>query len=517
MANFKADNVRQQTLLNVDFIEVLGTNTFEYSLYCLLEREELLGAFIAQYKNHHSGRKAYHPAMLLRVIFYAYYRGITSSRVIESLCETDLKFMALAAGETPHFTTIANFVSAYPEAISDVFQRVLLICDESGLIGKEHFAIDGCKLPSDASKKWSGTHKELRKKADKMRRAADRIIEKHRANDGKPGGNPNEERELQSVETLLSNAEKIETFLAENEPRMGQGERPKEVQSNVTDPDSAKMVTGHGANQGYVAVTAADEKYQVIVGAEAFGMGQEQVTLVPAIEGVEANLGMDLSDSDCVVTADTGYSSETNMAYVFERGIDAVIPDNQFRMRDPRFAESEKFQAHKEKRRKEQSGKPQRVELFSAEDFRVNFKTNTCICPAGKEMMHHGERVYPTRGTYLLFRGKLKDCRDCELSSKCMKTAPTERGRQISILHEDKMHERYIDLMKQRIDSEAGRAQYSKRMWTIEPVFGNITSNKGLDKFSLRGKAKVTGQWLLYCMVHNIEKLWRYGPELRPV
>ena len=60
-----------------------------------------------------------------------------------------------------------------------------------------------------------------------------------------------------------------------------------------------------------------------------------------------------------------------------------------------------------------------------------------------------------------------------------------------------------------------GREQYSKRMWTVEPVFGNITSNKRLDRFSLRGKAKVTGQWLLYCLVHNIEKLWRYGPELK--
>ena len=60
MANFKEDNIRQQTLLNVDFLEVLGTDTFEYSLYQLLEREELLSAFIAQYRNHHSGRKAYH-------------------------------------------------------------------------------------------------------------------------------------------------------------------------------------------------------------------------------------------------------------------------------------------------------------------------------------------------------------------------------------------------------------------------------------------------------------------------
>ena len=64
MANFRADNIRQQTFLNVDFLEVLGTDTFEYSLYRLLEREELLSEFVAQYKNDHSGRKAYPPAML---------------------------------------------------------------------------------------------------------------------------------------------------------------------------------------------------------------------------------------------------------------------------------------------------------------------------------------------------------------------------------------------------------------------------------------------------------------------
>lgn len=514
MANFKADNIRQQTLLNVDFLEVLGSDTFEFSLYRLLEREEIVEQFVAHYDNAHGGRKAYPPALLLRIIFYAYYRGVTSSRVIESLCKTDLKFMALAGGETPHFTTIANFVSAYPESIADVFHKVLLICDESGLIGKEHFAIDGCKLPSDASKQWSGTHKDLRKKAQKMRKAAGKIVEKHRSNDGKPGGG-NKDKELQSIETLISNAEKIEKFLSENEPRIGEGKTGKEVQSNITDTDSAKMVTGHGAQQGYVAVTAADEKHQVVVKAEAFGMGQEQSTLLPTLEGIEENLGLDLSQSGIVVTADTGYSSEENMKYVFERGINAVIPDNQFRKRDPIYSDSETYNKHKEQRKKTRKDKAKTVAIFDASDFKVNLKTKTCICPAGKELMYHGDREDPARGRYSQFRGKLKDCRGCALQARCMRNKVTSRGRQVIFLNEETKRISYLDLMRQKIDSESGREQYSKRMWTIEPVFGNITSNKRLDRFSLRGKAKVTGQWLLYCLVHNIEKLWRYGPELK--
>ena len=513
MANFKPDNITQQTLLNVDFLEMLGENTFEYSLYCLLEREGMLSDFIKLYNNTHSGRKAYPPALLLRVIFYAYYRGITSSRVIESLCKTDLKFMALAGGETPHFTTFAKFVSGYPEAIADVFQKILLVCDESGLIGREHFAIDGCKLPSDASKQWSGTHKELQSKAERMREAAKKIVEKHKANDGKLGSEVNKDRELQTLETLLGNAKKIEDFLSANEPRIGQGATKKEVKSNITDPDSAKMATGNGASQGYVAVTAADEKYQVIVGSEAYGMGQEHTTLIPTLEGIENNLSLDLSDSDVVITADTGFSTEANMKALFERGIDAIVPDNQFRKRDPLFVESKTYQKQKEKRKNTRKDKAKKVAVFTASEFKVNFKSGTCICPAGKEMMYHGEHEDKTRGSYARFRGKLEDCRSCPLNDRCMKNKVKSRGRQVQFPIKGKQRTTFLDLMKQKIDSEEGRRMYSRRMWTIEPVFGNIKSNKRLDRFSLRGKEKVTGQWLLYCMVHNIEKLWRYGPE----
>jgi hypothetical protein len=65
--------------------------------------------------------------------------------------------------------------------------------------------------------------------------------------------------------------------------------------------------------------------------------------------------------------------------------------------------------------------------------------------------------------------------------------------------------------MKQRIDSDKGKQIYSHRMSVVEPVFGNIGTNKRLCRFSLRGKKKVQGQWQLYCMVHNIEKIANYG------
>jgi hypothetical protein len=59
--------------------------------------------------------------------------------------------------------------------------------------------------------------------------------------------------------------------------------------------------------------------------------------------------------------------------------------------------------------------------------------------------------------------------------------------------------------MKQKIDSLESRRMYSRRIWTIEPFFGNITSNKGLSRIGVRGEVKATAQWLMYCMMHNIE------------
>lgn len=510
MPNFLNDNLNQSVFFDINYLEVLGENTFEYCLYRLLENDDLLADFYLRYKNKHVGRKAYSPALLLRIIFYAYYRGITSSRVIERSCKTDLKFIALAAGRQPHFTTIADFVSSNSDAIKSLFHRVLLICDQSGLIGKEHFAIDGCKLPTDSSKQWSGTHEELRKKSDKMKAAAGKIVGQHIANDGTKTLT---DEKQQTVETLLANAKKIDNFLASNTPRMGQGKRPKEVQSNITDNQSAKMTTSKGTIQGMAFVTAADEKHQIIISAKGFGMGQEQATLKPMIEDIKANLSETIFNTSVVLTADTGFSSEANMQYIFAENINAVIPDNQFRKRNPVYAESDRYNRHKTLRKKTRKDKAKTNAAIPSSEFTVNLDTNTCICPAGKELLFLGDHFEETRGTYSRFRGKLPDCRSCKLQSKCMKKPIKEQGRQVSFLNKAQKKISGLDLMKEKIDSEEGRRIYSRRMWTIEPVFGNITSNKGLDRISLRGEEKCTAQWLMFCLVHNIEKLWKNANE----
>ena len=512
MANFIDTNMNQTVLMDINYLDQLGNDNFDFYLYSLLNKSNILDDFMSRYKNQKVGRKAYPPELLLRIIFCAYYRGITSSRVMARLCETDLTFIALAVGTKPHFTTIANFVSSNSEAIKRLFHKVLLICDESGLIGKEHFAIDGCKLRTDASKEWSGTHEELEKKSLKMRARAERIVAKHEdADSTKNEQSGHYKKDQQTVATLLKNANKIDAFLAENDKRIGNSRSKREVQSNVTDNDSCKMTTSKGTIQGMTCVTAADDKQQIIIEAEAFGVGQEQVTLKPMVEKIKNHFDVDPFSTGCVLTADTGYCSESNLEFLYEQNITAVIPDNNFRMRDPIYSESENFKQHKENRQATRKDNKKTRKIFGIEAFVVDTEKKEAICPNGKMMLITAHHFDTPQGPHMRFRGRLKECRVCPLQKQCMKNEVKKQGRQISVLIEQQRKTTHLDRMKKVIDSEDGKKMYSKRMHTIEPVFGNICSNKRLDRLSLRGKKKVTAQWQLYCMVHNVEKLWKYA------
>ena len=258
-------------------------------------------------------------------------------------------------------------------------------------------------------------------------------------------------------------------------------------------------------------VTVADEKHQIIIDTKAFGVGQEQVTLKPMVESIKQQFDEDIFLNGCVLTADTGFCSEENLCYLQEEHITSVIPDNQFRQRDPIYADSKTFKAHKEHRQKTRTDNKKTRKIFSSEHFTVDFKNKEAVCPNGKKMIYLCDNFATTSGPHIRFRGCLKDCRDCPLQNKYMKKEAKTQGRQLSVLIESKRKVTELDEMRKVIDSEDGKKMYSRRMHTIEPVFGNICSNKRLNTLSLRGEDKVTAQWQLCCMMHNVEKLWKYA------
>ncbi|GMG88751.1 transposase [Biformimicrobium ophioploci] len=515
MGNFRKYSYNQDTMVVVNFEDQIQPGTFEFTLHRLVEDKIDLSAFYEKYNNDEGGSAAYDPAILLKIILFAYSKGITSSRQIHWHCKHNITFMALACGFAPCFTRIAAFVSSFPDAIESVFEQVLMVCDQQGLLGKELFAIDGCKMSSNASKEHSGTLKELGSKRDKIRKQIRRAMAEHKALDGrKPQEKARKQRLNQAMDTLQKHFDKIDAFLKTAEPRMGQGKQRKEVKSNITDNESAKMTTSKGTIQGYNGIAAVDKKHQIIVEAQAFGEGQEQHTLKPVLDGINqrcrrAGVGEDVIAEQVIVTADTGFSNAANDRYLKENNINAYIPDNQFRSRDKRFT------GQKAKYGKRHQDTVVGVKsVIPASEFAFDKRSKSCVCPAGNAMMLVREENNGAGKRRLMFEGRLTDCRHCPLKAQCMRNpaaADTRdgHGRQVSLTWTNGRTP--SDWMKHRVDSVEGKTIYGHRMSVVEPVFGNIGTNKRLNRFSLRGREKVQGQWRLFCLIHNIEKLQRYG------
>jgi transposase len=512
MAKYKEYDYSQGKFIPIHFDKQILLGTFEYTLHYLIDNEIDLSIFDKRYSNDDTGAPAYDPAILLKIILYAYSRGITSSRKIEQCCRENVIFMALSADTQPHFTTIADFISSVDQEIIELFLQVLLTCDSMGLIGKEMFAVDGCKMPSNASKERSGTKEELRHKKEKMEKVVRQIVKRHREIDAKEKDKGMVEQEAKYVETIKKKVKKIKEWLNENDDKPGKTGKP--VKSNITDNESAKMKTSHGVIQGYNGVAVVDDRTQVIVHAEAFGAAQEHDLLKPMIEGVKENFKEIGNKQDIFekakLVADSGYHTEANMQMVMQEGIDAYIPDIQFRKRDPRFVEVDKY---KERARREQREHNGAKMLYRAKDFTLSEDKRFCICPEGKRLYRNGGNVILDRNTAIKFRSRKTDCRGCEVRERCLRNPDKSEVRQVCFIQGrvTGIAETFTEKMRQKIDSIKGRLIYNRRLGTSEPPFAHIRSILRLDRFTLRGKRKVNTQWRMYCIVHNLLKVHRYG------
>ena len=148
---------RSPRLLPVVLSEQIQSGTFEFALDHLVDHELNLDALDVRFNNDEVGASAYDPRVMLKIVLLAYSRGLISSRRIEHACLHHVQFIAISGDSQPSYTHIAKFVRELGPQIKALFTEVLLTCDRMGLIGRQMFAIDGVKLPANASKERSGT------------------------------------------------------------------------------------------------------------------------------------------------------------------------------------------------------------------------------------------------------------------------------------------------------------------------------------------------------------------------
>jgi transposase len=491
MAKYKETDVSagQGLFLTVNLKEQLLPGTFEHMLDNLLGTKIDISIFDKNYRNDITGASAIPPSALLKLIFYGYYQGRKSSRGIWDLSRHNIIAKALTGDMEIHWTTIADFISGNSEDFKEVFVKVLAYSNELGLIGGETFAGDGLRLPSNASMDMSGTKEELRKRIELYRKMALKHLARHIKADAEGEADEEAKQRFEARQKLLARKiENLDTFLCNMEEKPGK--YIEEVKSNATDNESAMIHSSKGFLQGYIGIAVTDSKNQIVVAAEAAGTANEGEHFPGLLDQTLENLNKAFvkqpEGKAKVFLADSNYFSEKNFRACQERGVEALIPDGD------------------RKRRSGADGR-KRYDVF---DFIYHGEGDYYECPKGKKLTCKGTtKLRGGEGT--MYQASLTDCKACPDFSRCIWTKKkcTEiiQGRKL-IISGERGEGRLCCQMRKKMDTEEWQKKYSRRIQIAEPVFANIRYCRGLNRFMLRGKEKVNGQWLLYSMVHNLGK-----------
>jgi transposase len=414
--------------------------------------EELdLSAILAAYESGDGrGQPPYHPALMVKLLLYAYCVGLPSSRRIEQATYRDVAFRVLAADQHPDHDSIAAFRQRHLDALASLFVHVLRLCQAAGLVKLGHVALDGSKVAANASKhkamsyaRMEKTERRLQDEVRELLEAAQRVDAAEDAQFGRGRRGDELPTELARRDTRLATiraakaaleqqarehaaraAEEARAKLAAREQRVGSAKggiaqvpaveaaRPEPTaQRNFTDPESRIMKDGATKRflQGYNTQLAVDDVAQVIVACGVTQQATDVQQFVPMLERVHANVGA----MPAIVTADAGYFSEANL--------DASI-----------VADTEVY-------------------------------------------------VPPDRG----------GARAADPGAWAQRHGPPAA------------------MMRAKLTTAAGAAIYARRKTIVEPVFGQIKEVRRFRRFSMRGYRPALAEWTIVCLTHNLLKLFR--------
>ncbi len=455
MKTFKPYTPDQLLLLPPALQDWLPEDHLAYFLSDVVDHALDLSPILATYETGEGrGQPPYHPALLVKLLLYAYCTGKPSSRKIEQATYEEVPYRVLAANQHPDHDTLAAFRQQHLAALAALFLQVLALCQQAGLVKLGHVALDGTKVLANASKhkamsygRMGEAERQLEAEVAALLAQAQQVdaAENARYGPGRRGdelpaelarrqtrlGKIREAKAALEAEARTQAAEAAAVAQAKLAARQRQaettGRKPKgrppavpdptlaapapKAQRNFTDPESRIMQDGATKSfvQAYNAQAAVDGHAQVIVAAEVTQQANDKQQLVARLTDAKTNCGA----APAAASGDAGYFSEAAVTDPALAAIDLYVPPDR---------------------------------------------------------QKHGETPPP----------------------------PADDGTVISA-------------MRAKLQTAAGRALYALRKAIVEPVFGQIKGARGFRRFTFRGLAKVQAEWALICLTHNLLKLFRAG------
>jgi len=445
MKPFKASNRNQPFLLPPSIQDWLPKEHLSRFIVEIVEQLDL-SKIESQYSG--KGKDAYHPQVMLSLLFYGYATGIFSSRRIEKATYDSVAFRYISANTHPDHDTIATFRKRFLKELSELFVQILSIAQEMGVLKVGKISLDGTKVKANASKHKALSYAHATKLQKQLEDEVQILFKKAQTADNKEdcdGMNiPDEiarredrlevikaakdkieqrakeryKQELQEYEDKMKKREDKEKLTGKKtggkkpQPPKNKEPNPKE-QINLTDEESRIMpVSGGGYMQAYNAQASVEHDSRLIIHQHVTQNVNDKKEINPTLKWFKENPSL-MPNS---MLADAGYFSDENI----------------------KLCEDEKITSY------------------------ISF---------GKEQ--HNQPL-------------------------------EDRFQEVQALPEDATN---IEKMKHRLQTKEGKEIYALRKSMVEPVFGVIKHVMGFRQFMLRGFEKSKGEWNLMCIAYNLKRL----------
>jgi transposase len=461
-----------------------------------------ISSLLSQYKG--GGASSFHPRMMLKVLFYSYLSNIYSCRKIEKALGENIHFMWLSGNSIPDFRTINYFRGKRLRSeIHHLFSQIVQLLVELGYVSLDVQYIDGTKIESAAGRYTFVWRKSIEKNQSKLQTKISSILTDIDAQIKRDDQNyiavetvsidsESLKKKLSEINARLKDRSKatqkaLDQLQQEHLPRLEGYEKQLKVlgdrsSCSKTDPDAVfmRMKEDHMKNgqlkPGYNTQISTEEQF--ITHYSIHQTTADTTTLESHLQSFEDTYKQQSSE----VVADAGYGSEQNYELMEAKGIDAYVKYNYF---------------HLEQKRKVKNNP------FSVANLFYNDKEDFFVCPSGQRLLNTGTGKRTSTNGYesvvTYYQGAR--CQGCPFRGQCHSA---KGNRKIEVNHRLNQLKKQA---KERLESELGLAHRSKRPIEVEAVFAQMKSNNKFTRFTLRGLQKVTIEFGLMAVAHNLRKM----------
>lgn len=465
MQKFKSENKEQIFLLPPSIEEFIND---QHLAKLVSEVVDSLDTRVIENKYSLLGQKSYSHKLLLKLLFYGYAIGIRSGRKIASACQSDLAFMYLSCMYHPDFRTINDFRKNNIEVVEQFFVEVLKICSSLGLVNMGTMVIDSTKLCANASSRRTKTKEQYEKWVNALEQQTKQIMQQAEEADAEEDKQFGDDKSGDELPVNINMKERLKNKIKEVMQEMTDEEKV-----NLTDNDAKTILNKGVLKASYNCQTGVTDN-GIIVAAYASNNASDKEQLQPVIELAEKNTAQTCT----TILADSGYTSYDNYELLTGQNKVILIPDQQ-----------KELERQKSERNK-----------YHRNHFKYDVKKDQFICPEGKTLSYRGS-FKSTKNKQQGKRYKGDECHACSYLQQCSKGS----SREIQIENREPLRMKIRNLL----DSPFGKKVYNTRKHIIEPIFGNMKHNLKYTIVHLRGLEKVTSEWQLICLTHNIKQIWK--------